>query len=202
MTSQPTNSEPDAGLQVFPIAMMSNAFSAITWAFVLGIAGVFATLVIIGFSMDSGGRLGPWLSAIIMAVIFIPLIFMVHMYGRPKCFEVSSEGMVIVWPARIRKLPRGAFTEIRTIKRMELGRMIRKFGVGGIFGQFGWFHSVYMGNLDAYITRNDGMVLIKLRNRRPILITPENPQEFVKALQAAVNSDLEKAKRNAPDRKG
>lgn len=190
MTSQPTtiNSDAGNGLRVFPIAMMSNAFSAITWAVLLGTAGVVLFLVILGFSLESGQRFGPWLAAGVGGVVFSVLIVMVNMYARPKCFEVSSEGLVIVWPARTRKLPRGAFTEIRLIERIELGRMTRRFGVGGLFGQFGWFHSVYMGNFDAYLTRNDGMVLIRLRNRRPILLTPENPREFVQALQALVNN--------------
>lgn len=176
--------------------MISNAFSAVTWALVLGTIGIVATLIIVGFSLESGGRLWFWVPAAILAIAFTTLTVMVNMYGRPKCFEISSEGMVIVWPARTRKLPRAAFTEIRTIKRMELGRMVRKFGIGGIFGQFGWFHSVYIGNVDAYMTRNDGMVLIKLRNRRPILITPENPEKFVKALQVVVTSKVGSMKEN------
>ena len=199
MASQPTNSKPGAGLQVFPIAMMSNAFSAVTWAMILGAAGVVTVLVIIGFSLDSRESLWPWLAAGILAVVFGLLTILVHLYGRPRCFEISDEGMIIVWPARIRKLPRGAFTEVRPIKRIELGRMIRKFGAGGIFGQFGWFHSVYMGNLDTYITRNDGMVLIRLRNRRPLLITPENPDDFVQALQAIVNCKNDKTKGPGPE---
>ncbi len=201
MTSQHTKSELQAGQQVFPIAMMSNAFSAITWVIMLGMAGVIAALVIIGFSLESGKRMGPWLPAGVLAIISIVTIIMVHLYSRPRCFSVSSDGLEIIWPARTRKLPRGAFTEIREIKRIELGRMIRKFGVGGILGQFGWFQSVYMGNFDAYLTRNDGMVLIRLRNRRPILITPENPQEFVKALRAVVDLNTDKTKGNSPGEK-
>lgn len=201
MTSQPINTDPPAGLQAFPIAMMSNAFSAVMWTIVLGMAGLIVALVIIGFSLGSGRYLGPWLSAGILTVIFTTLTVMINMYGRPKCFEISREGLVIIWPARTRKLPRGAFTEIRIIKRIELGRITRQFGIGGLFGQFGWYRSVYMGNIDTYITRNDGMVLIRLRNRRPILITPENPQEFVKALQAVVNYKVDKTKENNPNRK-
>ena len=67
----------------------------------------------------------------------------------------------------------------RVASRRELGWVIRLWGAGGFLGGFGLFRCKRLGNLDVYASRFDGLVLIRRRNRRPLLITPERPEALV-----------------------
>jgi hypothetical protein len=108
---------------------------------------------------------------------------LIWLYARPTCFEVSPEGLKLVWPARTRKLPRNAFADMQPLSRIDLGHCVRLFGVGGLFGSFGRYRSEYLGNMDLYVTRTDAMVLLRLKNRRPLILTPQDPNAFLAALR-------------------
>ena len=185
-THVPDNLSSDA--RVFPIARMGKTFLFSTWVLLVMLAMLLVGAVFAGIGLDGGERWGAWIAAVLLAVALIATPLLVRTYSRPRCFEVSEEGMRIIWPGRTRKLPKGAFGEMRIVTRTELGRLIRRFGVGGVFGSFGWFSSEYMGNMDTYITRLDGLVYIRLVNRRPLLLTPEDPASFLEALREVIDS--------------
>lgn len=69
--------------------------------------------------------------------------------------------------------------------RQEVGWGVR-IGVGGLWGQFGWLWTARTGNLVTYVSRTDGLVLIERHTRRPLLITPAERDEFVRALQSVL----------------
>ncbi len=188
MTETNTSDNPNSDLRIFPIARMDKTFLLST-CLILGLLGLALVGVILaGIWGGIGVHWGAWTSAAVLAAILVVAPLLVRTYSRPRCFEISDEGIRIVWPGRTRKLPKGAFAELRIVTRTELGHMIRRFGVGGVLGSFGWFRSEYMGNMDAYITRRDGLVYIRLVNRRPLLLTPEDPESFVEALRAVIDS--------------
>jgi len=158
------------------------------------------TLILAFWGMLSVGLilLGVWLPqlatgwmiglAVVAAILGAALVVLIRLYSRPKGFTICSEGMRIDWPGRSRKLPKGAFTEMRLVTSTELGPLTRRFGLRGLLGCFGWFTSEYMGNMDAYVTRNDGLVYLRLKNRRPLLLTPAQPQTFLETLKTVVDS--------------
>jgi hypothetical protein len=152
----------------------------------LALLALLIVLVVVptafGVWSSARGRWAAFVAAGLLAAGSFTLVTLVRLYSRPRCFEISSEGMRIVWPGRTRKLPRAAFGEMREVTDTELGPLHRRFGVGGLFGCFGWFTSEYMGNMDAYITRREGMVYIRLKNRRPLLLTPKDSKGFLQAL--------------------
>lgn len=51
--------------------------------------------------------------------------------------------------------------------------MIRTFGVGGLFGNYGKFYTQGLGNITMYGTQNKNFILIKTENKK-ILITPDD----------------------------
>jgi len=57
-----------------------------------------------------------------------------------------------------------------------------RIGVGGLWGGFGWLYTS-KGLLDFYASRTDRLVLVRLRARRPLLVTPETEERFVAALR-------------------
>ncbi|MBN1942812.1 MAG: hypothetical protein JW849_05900 [Phycisphaerae bacterium] len=192
VSSPASNPEPDEPAEsqeaIFPIAPMDVAmkFSTVMVLALLGVVAVGLMLVDLWLSNIETG----WLIAlgVVIAILSAASVGLIHLYSRPKYFAISAEGMRIVWPGRSRKLPKAAFAEMRPVTGTDLGRLTRRFGLRGVLGCFGWFTSEYMGNVDAYVTRNDGLVYLRLKNRRPLLLTPTQPKTFLDALRTVVET--------------
>jgi hypothetical protein len=92
---------------------------------------------------------------------------------------------VIVWPARRRHIAKHDISGARVLEsrqfRSEFGWAAR-VGVGGLWGGFGWAWTSRRGLLDLYVSRTDGCVLVERRSGRALLLTPERPEEFARAL--------------------
>lgn len=92
---------------------------------------------------------------------------------------------MIVWPARRRQIASRDISGVRVLEsrqfRPEFGWAAR-VGVGGLWGGFGWAWTSRRGLLDLYVSRTDGCVLVERRSGRSLVLTPERPEEFVRAL--------------------
>ena len=118
------------------------------------------------------------------AAVFIWAVFwFVWVTYRPRSFEIQDGRLCIVWPIRRREYTVREVTGVRRISRQEMGFAIRLFGAGGLWGLFGLCWSKKLGKFDAYISGRDGLVLVEFRTRRPLVITPEDPDEFVVSLR-------------------
>lgn len=108
-------------------------------------------------------------------------------FVRPTRFEVGPEDFRIAFPVWARVIPRHEVEGAKIITaaefKHEFGYALR-MGVGGLFGTFAWLKTA-RGTVEAYITRTDGWVLVRRHGKNPILITPRDPQELVRALQSA-----------------
>lgn len=62
---------------------------------------------------------------------------------------------------------------------------IRTWGIGGLFGYIGYFHNSELGSYKAYATKGANSVILEVADQR-IVVTPDHPQFFVKALREAV----------------
>ncbi|NBC18377.1 MAG: hypothetical protein GVY18_13790 [Bacteroidetes bacterium] len=167
---------------VFPIASMDGRFRVASGVVLLLAAGALTGLYIAAMFLSGTVGLLLWIAAIVSSVGLVIGLTLIRLYARPTHFELRPEGLRIVWPARSRKLPSNAFYEIRRCTETELGRLKRCFGISPVFGAFGWFRSEYMGSMDVYITRSGGLVYLRMSNRHPLLLTPEEPEEFLRAL--------------------
>ena len=104
---------------------------------------------------------------------------------RPSRFTVQGSGLEVIWPLKCRHIPRESIVSARVIDRQELKREIgwgMRVGAGGIWGGFGWLWTKRRGVVQMYISRTDGFVWIERAGGRPWLLTPEEPEEFVRAL--------------------
>jgi hypothetical protein len=59
-----------------------------------------------------------------------------------------------------------------------------RIGAGGLWGGFGWLWTKRKGMVQMHVSRTDGFVWIERKADRPWLITPENPEAFVRALSS------------------
>jgi hypothetical protein len=93
----------------------------------------------------------------------------------------------VIWPLKRREIPREDISNVRLIHGQELRREIGwglRVGAGGLWGGFGWLWTKRRGIVQMYISCTDRFVWIERANSRPWLITPEQPEAFVRALSS------------------
>ena len=61
---------------------------------------------------------------------------------------------------------------------------LRTMGIGGLFGFVGHFHNEILGSYKAFATNEFNTVVLVFGNQT-IVVTPDDPEEFVQALTAA-----------------
>jgi hypothetical protein len=131
-----------------------------------------------------GALLGrPQLGAV--ALLLLALDAWVWLRFRPSRFTVQRSELEVIWPLKSRHIPRESIVSARVIDRQELKREIgwgMRVGAGGIWGGFGWLWTKRRGVVQMYISRTDGFVWIERAGDRPWLLTPEEPNQFVRAL--------------------
>jgi hypothetical protein len=158
----------------FPLAPMSRLFRGLT-AMVLVLPLVFLGIAALGVQ-----------TLAIPGVALVVLYAWVWVRFRPSRFVVCGDTLDVIWPLKTRRLPRKDITGVRPIDaatlRVETG-WVARVGVGGLWGAFGWLWTERKGIVQMYITRSDGLVWIDVANARPWLITPEDPDAFVRALR-------------------
>lgn len=71
---------------------------------------------------------------------------------------------------------------VRMTEAKELAGTWRSFGVGGFFGYFGYYRSARMGNMQWYVTQRKNFVMIELKTGKKIIISPDEPSDFLMAV--------------------
>jgi hypothetical protein len=159
--------------KAFPLAPMSPLILALT-------LGLFL-LPLLFFASAALWR--P--AAALPGMLVLAAYFWVWLRFRPSRFVVSRGALEVVWPLKHRRIPRGDISSVRLIDKRELRHEIgwgMRVGVGGLWGGFGWLWTKRRGIVQMYISRTDGFVWIERAGDRPWLVTPAEPESFVRAL--------------------
>lgn len=109
-------------------------------------------------------------------------------FCRPSRFELSTAGLRIVFPGWTRTISRRDMNPARPITASEFKEdfgLALRIGAGGLWGGFGWLWTSKGGFVEFYVSRTEGMVLLKKKNGNFLLLTPERPEAF-----AALATDL------------
>jgi hypothetical protein len=78
--------------------------------------------------------------------------------------------------------------EFRLAPMSPLIRWRARVGAGGLWGGFGWLWTEKRGIVQMYVSRTDRFVWIERGAERPWLISPENPEAFVRLLTPPTRS--------------
>jgi hypothetical protein len=119
------------------------------------------------------------------ALLVISIYSWVWLRFRPSAFIVRPDAIEVQWPLKRRRIPRDDIAGVRALQQGELRRKVgwcARVGAGGLWGGFGWLWTSRRGIVQMYISRTDQFVWIERRNGRPWLITPEEPEAFVRAV--------------------
>jgi hypothetical protein len=158
--------------------LLAEMSPLIRWLTILLLAIPVVFLLAIGFS----GAYFLSLPALLLLVIYA----WVWLRFRPHTFIVYPNAIEVLWPLKRRRIPRDEITAVRLVDGEELTREIgwgTRVGAGGLWGGFGWLWTRRRGIVQMYISRTDGYVWIERGAKRPWLLTPERPDDFVRALR-------------------
>ena len=133
------------------------AFVMISQFFLLKVAGDYPLMILIGF----------------------PLLYILVYVFRPINYSITHDSIVINRPAKNVILNKADIKSVELIDKNLIRYTMRLAGVGGLFGYFGKFVNRKLGKMTWYATRRDKTVLITTSANKKIIITPDEPENFV-----------------------
>jgi hypothetical protein len=119
--------------------------------------------------------------------IVVTIYLWIWLRFRPSHFVVHDQSLEVIWPYKHREIARDSISNVRLLDRDALKQEIgwgMRMGAGGLGGGFGWLWTKRHGIVQMYVSRTDGFVWIERRNDRPWLLTPDEPETFVRSLSA------------------
>jgi len=120
--------------------------------------------------------------------LIIPLIFLTALLFAPRSYVINDREIIIRRLGADIKLPLSQIDEVKCITRRQVGMFpLRTFGVGGFAGYYGKYWSKKLGSFNAYLTNGNDLVLIRCKNNRKYLISPQRPDDFV---NTAINNQV------------
>ena len=164
--------------RVFPLAGMCPLMRLLTVGLLLLPVLFFATVVF--------GRSPLAIPGVLIVVVYV----WIWLRMRPTRFVVSPDSVEVIWPLKRRRIARPDIASARLIDNEGLRREIgwgMRVGAGGLWGGFGWLWTGRRGIVEMYISRTNGFVWIEPTRGRPWLITPAEPERFVRALSGAAD---------------
>ena len=151
----------------------------ITWI----VVAILILPSVIGYSAFLRSGKDPVALIGILAGPVILFILTIAMYLlMPVSAEITGTGITIH-----RKIspPTFSFADIKSIRMPEPDEMkgvLRTFGNGGLFGYTGKYWNKKMGSMSWYCTQRRNYIIIDMQNNKRIVITPDDPEGFMKDL--------------------
>lgn len=141
----------------------------------IGVTILFAAIIIGEFSIikDEGKALPIYTTAALLLIYFIVFAF------RPINYTLTSKKLIINRLFPNVSFDRNDIKSLELLDEQDIRSSIRTLGVGGLFGYFGKFANMKLGNMTWYATRTDRTVLLRTVDNKKIILTPDEPEKFV-----------------------
>ncbi len=118
----------------------------------------------------------------IITITTLLLSYLIAFMFRPISYVILDELLVIHRPLLDIKIEFNEIKNVEILDSQELKGTIRTFGVGGLWGYWGSFANTRIGVMKWYATRMSNAVLITTVSNKKIVLTPDEPELFVKNL--------------------
>jgi hypothetical protein len=139
-----------------------------------------ASLLLAGLAGRSAAELGrsgdDWQTLALHGgmILFFGAVILVSLAFSPRQYLVTGEALVIRRLAKNKVIPLSDIVEVREVEEEDLRFTIRTFGVGGLFGFYGKYHSESLGSFTQYATRLSHRVLVRTRAGKKYVLTPDD----------------------------
>ena len=149
--------------------------------------GIIVLLVGIGYNsvkeiMDANGAQTIILVHSGILVLFVGILVGSYLYS-PQKYEIKNEKLIIKRFINSKEINLNEINEIRKINEGEMSGLIRTFGVGGLFGYYGQYHNPTFGDMNLYTTQRKNRILIKTKEGKKIVISPDDASIVVKEIK-------------------
>ena len=121
------------------------------------------------------------LSAFLTAIPLLAVYLATYCF-RPIDYDITNDKLVIHRTIKDVIINRQDIKNVQSINKSQMKWTIRTFGVGGLFGYYGPFVNSHFGNMTWYATRRDNTVLIETVDDKKLIVTPDEPEAFIKEL--------------------
>ncbi|MCW3084676.1 MAG: hypothetical protein JWP12_2042 [Bacteroidetes bacterium] len=105
--------------------------------------------------------------------------FIISWLFHPVGYEVTQGAIVIKRPANKVTINKQGIESVRLLEKSETAGTIRSFASGGLFGYFGKFNGP-LGKMTWYVTNKNNMVLLKMRDGKIYVVSPDDTSTFIK----------------------
>lgn len=125
--------------------------------------------------------------SVIHSVIILTIIIgcsSLGVYG----YSIQNDKLKIIRLGWAKEIKIKDITNVKATPHAMMGS-IRRFGIGGLFGYIGNYKNGVLGSYKAYATNQNNTVLIETTNNGKIVVTPDNPGEFVKSINKKLNAE-------------
>ena len=118
------------------------------------------------------------LKGILLPALLLFVTDVVCYFLHPTGYELNYAELLIKRPFKPVVIKRTDIAEIVFLTDEQLKWTIRSFGVGGLFGYFGYFYNRQLGSMLWYTSQRKNRILIRLKNEEKIVISPDDPSLF------------------------
>jgi Bacterial PH domain len=112
-------------------------------------------------------------------IVFLVGVYCIAFAYKPTNYTITNETIVINRLINNVVIEKKSILTVELLGNKQLKCSVRAFASGGIFGYFGKFAYGTLGTMDWYATNKNNLVLITMINNKKIVVSPNNPQEFV-----------------------
>ncbi len=141
----------------------------------ISITVLFAVIIIGQYSIIKDvGRAVP-----IYTTVALILIYFIAFAFRPINYNLANGKLTIHRLLLDVNIDRVNIKSVELIDKDKIGWSLRTFGIGGLFGYFGYFVNIKMGKMTWYATRKDRTVLLLTNDNKKIILTPDDHTKFL-----------------------
>ncbi len=146
----------------------------------ISVSILFAIIIVAElFIFRKEWQIGEVLTSLLLLVVYFGTYFY-----HPINYDLTDENLIIHRPIKDVVIKRQNIKRVERLNHDQMKWTIRTFGVGGVFGYFGKFVNSTWGDMTWYATRRDKTILIETNDDKRFVITPDEPEEFIKQLSA------------------
>ena len=115
----------------------------------------------------------PFWAACLIPTFFLSVYFFCYLYA-PQAYLVETDKIIIIRPIGLIDISFENISGIKLIDKSQFRTLIRTFGVGGLFGYYGYYYSSSIGKLTLYTTQRKNLVIIEQKVGRKVVLSPDD----------------------------